>query len=352
MKLRTSLLTAAVVLAPVLVHAQGKGALAETAYNDGKRLFDQKQYAAACTKFQASMDLDPQRSTLQALAVCREREEKWASAWQNYLELARKFSAGGDEDKARLARERAADLEKKLLYIVLVMDAPPAGLSITIDGTALDATLLGSRLPVDPGPHDVVVTATNKKPWKQRVTVGPSPVEQQVKIAALEDLPENERGAAGNAYALPGPERPPPHFWTTQRKVGAIVGGVGIGALVVGGVFGILTLSEESARRDKADAADRIRDGRPLPEDNKFTQQGWRDAAESSRRAAVTNQILGITFASAGGAFVIGGIVLIATGGHSSRAAEWKPKSRAPLFADFSVVPVATPRSVGLAGTF
>ncbi len=327
MKICSSLCALGLLFAPMAAHAQGKGALAETAYNDGKRLYDADQIAAACAKFQTSMDLDPQRSTLQALAVCREKEEKWASAWQNYLELGRQLSRGGDEEKARMARTKAGELEKRLLYVVLVMDAPPPGLSITLDGTALDASLLGSRLPVDPGAHDIVVTATNKKPWKQRVTVGPSPSEQQVKIAALEDAPAPEAGTGGS-YAMPGPLRRQHGFWTTQRVVGAVVGGVGILAIGGAAVFQIVALSEDKIAND-------FDPGTP--------------SYENHKDAARTNQTIAIPMVATGGAMLVTGIVLVAIGGHKEApAATWKPKSPSKTFADFSVTPVGT----GLVGTF
>lgn len=355
MKLRVSLAVAALTALPTFAHAQGSnGQFAETAFNEGRRLFDQGQIAAACSKFQSSLDLEFQRSTLQALAICREKEEKWASAWQNYLELGRRFGQAGEEDKARLARQKASELEKKLLYVVLVMDPPiPAGVEITLDGTKLDAALLGTRLPVDPGHHDVVVTAKGKKTWKQGITVGPSPAEQQVKIAKLEDAPASEQSPA-SSYQLPGPMRTAPGFWTTQRTVGAIVGGAGILALGGAAVFQIVALSEDSKRKEGESAANTA--GEP-----QLGQEGCRigvntnlckerAAAKTREDAAGTNQTVAIVLASAGGAMIITGVVLIATGGHKSSSATWKPKS--PLLADFSLTPTATPRSFGLAGTF
>lgn len=357
MKLRSSLCAFGLLLAPTLAHAQGKGALAETAYNDGRDLYAAGQVAAACAKFQSSMDLDPQRSTLQALAVCREKEEKWASAWQNYLELGRQFSRSGDEEKAQMARGKAGELEKKLLYVVLVMDAPPPGLSITLDGTTLDASLLGSRLPVDPGAHDIVVTATNKKPWKQRVTVGPSPSEQQVKIAALEDAPASEGGGAGN-YAMPGPMQRQHGFWTTQRAIGAAVGGAGVLAMGGAAVFQVVALSSAN-QRDKItvdsnepnfNTTEDCKQGAPVKQN---TGCPTRASRESHDAAANKNQIAAIVLVSAGGAMVITGVVLLVTGGHKETAtATWKPKAPPKALADFSMTPVAGPQSVGLVGTF
>jgi len=350
------MVAAALCLLPALAHAQGGSTFADAAFKEGRRLFDAHQYGAACAKFQTSYDMDPQRNTLQALAICREKEEKWASAWDRYLELARQASRAGEEDKARLARDKASDLEKKLLYVVLVMDQPPTGLDITVDGTKLDASLLGTKLPVDPGPHDVVVTAPGKKPWKQRITVGPSPVEQQVKIAKLEDAPASEQNNGGAQYQLPGPMRPAPSFWTTQRTVGAIVGGAGILSLGGGAVLQILALSEVSKGKTAAGQADAagepgLKSGDPCVE-LKGGPCPFRASERSRRDAAATNQNIAIVLASAGGAMVVTGIVLIATGGHHGTTATWKPKSSSPLLADFSLSPVAGPTSFGLTGTF
>ncbi|RYZ64119.1 MAG: hypothetical protein EOP08_09635 [Proteobacteria bacterium] len=352
------MVAAALCLLPALAHAQGGSTFADAAFKEGRRLFDAHQYGAACAKFQTSYDMDPQRNTLQALAICREKEEKWASAWDRYLELARQASRAGEEDKARLARDKASDLEKKLLYVVLVMDQPPTGLDITVDGTKLDASLLGTKLPVDPGPHDVVVTAPGKKPWKQRITVGPSPVEQQVKIAKLEDAPASEQNNGGAQYQLPGPMRPAPSFWTTQRTVGAIVAGAGILSLGGGAVFQIVALSESSKGKDAGREADRLGEPSLGGGDSKCVEGGDtsdcpnRVSQKSRKDAAANNQTVAIVLASTGGAMVVTGIVLIATGGHHGTTATWKPKSSSPLLADFSLSPVAAPTSFGLTGTF
>lgn len=358
MKVRVSIATGALLLASTLdaatAHAQtDNGKYAETTFNEGRTYFENGNTPAACAKFQKSLELEFQRSTLQALSICREKEEKWASAWNNYLELARRFSQNGEEDKARLARNKASELEKKLLYIVLVMDEPPPGLDITVDGTKLDASLLGTRLPVDPGQHEVVVTAKKKKPWKQKVNVGPSPVEQQVKIAKLEDDP-NAEAASSASYQLPGPMRQAPGFWTTQRIIGAAVGGAGILALGGGAVFQIIALSEDSKRIDFEKNAAAAGTGGTFPGANgqPVSQAEWLKSAESRKDAAKTNQLAAIVLASAGGAMVITGIVLIATGGaHTSSTGFYKPKSKG-LLADFSFTPSVTPRALGLVGTF
>lgn len=347
-----------VALAPTFAQAQSGSSFAAAAFDEGRRLFGEGQIAAACKKFQASLDLDPQRNTLQALAVCREKEEKWASAWDKYIELAQQASKAGEEDKARLARTKATELEKKLLYVVLVMDQPPADVAMSLDGTKVDASLLGTKLPVDPGPHDVLVTAPGKKPWKQRITVGPSPVEQQVKIAKLEDAPASEQSGSSTQYQLPGPMRPAPSFFTTQRTIGVIVGGAGLLALGGGAVFQIVALSEASKGKDLGRDADALKeplftDGNPRCVEGGNTELCGNRAAQKTRKdAASDNQTIAIVLASTGGAMVITGIVLIATGGHHSASAAWKPKSTAPLLADFSLSPVASPTSFGFTGTF
>ncbi len=359
MKVRVSIATSALLLAPtfatVAAYAQSdNGKYAETAFNEGRSYFENGNTAAACAKFQKSLDLDFQRTTLQALSVCREKEEKWASAWNNYLELARRFSQAGDEDKARLARSKASELEKKLLYIVLVMDAPPPGLDITVDGTKLDASLLGTRLPVDPGQHEVVVTAKKKKPWKQMVSVGPSPVEQQVKIAPLEDDPNADAAASSAQYQMPGPMRAAPGFWTTQRIIGASVGGAGIVALGGAAVFQIIALSEDSKRIDFENNATLARSQGGVFNNAKgepISEAAWTKSADSRRDAAKNNQIGAIVLASAGGAMVITGIVLVVTGGSHRGATAFKPASKG-LFADFSLTPTLSSRGLGALGTF
>ena len=56
-------------------------AQADDEFNEGKRLMDAGDTAAACAKFAHSQELDPKLGRLLNLAFCHEQQGKTASAW-------------------------------------------------------------------------------------------------------------------------------------------------------------------------------------------------------------------------------------------------------------------------------
>src|SRR4051794_15794728 len=63
-------------------------AAAEVLFSDGKRLVQERNFAAACPKFEESQKLDPGLGTLYRLADCYEHVGRTASAWAAFLEVA------------------------------------------------------------------------------------------------------------------------------------------------------------------------------------------------------------------------------------------------------------------------
>src|SRR3954452_15674728 len=80
-------------------------AIAEQLFLDGKKLMAEGQYEQACTKLQASRDLDRTATgTLFTLALCHELTNRPASAWAEFRQVVAE-SAGRRDDRVALARE-------------------------------------------------------------------------------------------------------------------------------------------------------------------------------------------------------------------------------------------------------
>lgn len=80
-------------------------AAAEVLFRAALAAQDKGDWATACSKFNASMDLDPAVSTLINIAKCHEHEGKLAVAWED---LNRALVLNGETAGA----QRKADLEK------------------------------------------------------------------------------------------------------------------------------------------------------------------------------------------------------------------------------------------------
>jgi hypothetical protein len=231
--------TFSILALPQAARAAGSdSAIAEDLFADAKRLLDAGDTAHACPKFAESLRLDPTLGTRLNLAHCYEVAGKTASAWGEYKEVVRQASASGDTTRANVAQEHVTTIESKLSRVTLRV-ASPEGVAFELDGNSLQAAVVGTALPIDPGDHVIEATEAGKKPFKSTFHVDDQS-SSIVDIPALEDAP---------VVAPPPPPsgdttRPDEHTGSNaKRTAGYIVGGAGVVALGVGVFFGIKTLS-------------------------------------------------------------------------------------------------------------
>lgn len=212
---------------------------AQTLFDDAKQLVAAGKFAEACPKFAVSFKLDPKPGTAVNLANCLEKNGQLASAWVRYLEAASLAQRAGQAEREQYAKEHAAALEPSLSRLSIA--APPLrGLEVLDNGAPVDPAVLGTAVPVDPGKHLIEARAPGKKAWSKTVELAAGARKLAVAIPLLEDDPDAVRA---------GPEGPP--FWTTQRAVGAAVGGVGVIGVAVGAALGAAALSKMSQAKSQ-----------------------------------------------------------------------------------------------------
>lgn len=256
-----SVLVASMGLAP-RVHAQDLAA-AEALFREGKALLDGGQYDVACRKLAESQRLDPSSGTLINLAVCHEKQGKTATAWAEYLAAGRLAQTQGKPERVEEAKRKAAELEPRLSYLTIRVTGEVAGIEIRRDAAVLEASGIGSKIPVDPGKHVIAVSAPGYEGVSLEVTIGTAGDAQTLVI------PELRKAAEGVAPAPPPPgvapagaagkpgEGPPPvassaEASQAEAKGGGntlawIIGGAGVAVAATGGVFGAMALSAYSS---------------------------------------------------------------------------------------------------------
>jgi hypothetical protein len=223
-------------------------ALAEALFREGKRLVSSGSIPEACAKFAESQRLDPRTGTLLYLATCHEQQGKTASAWAEYNEVAEQSSHQKQSDRAALARGRLVALEPKLSR--LVVKAPATrGVSITLDGHALNPAALGTPLPVDPGTHTIAAAAPGKKAWTVGVEIAPGSSTSEVGVPPLDDeaAPVVTPAPAPAQQSTPHADDAPTTDGSSARTIGMVVGGAGVVALGIGSYFGLHAAAQ---RRD------------------------------------------------------------------------------------------------------
>lgn len=236
--------------------------IAEGLFRQARELSKAGRDAEACPKFEESQRLEPKLGTLLNLALCHEAVGRIATAWTELRAAAAQAGREGQKDRESFARDRAASLEKKLPYLVLVgAGATPAGLTLTLDLQPIGASVLGAPIPIDPGEHVVVASAPGRASWTGTVVIPAGPGETRFSVpelapAAPPPVPSPAAPAAPAAPVsapapTPAPALAPAPKTEPERPPGAdlfLRGGliVGSAGMLVGIGAGLATLSEAS----------------------------------------------------------------------------------------------------------
>ncbi len=227
-------------------------AAAETLFNEALQLLDAGEAAQACPKLEESQRLDPGVGTLLYLADCYRQTGRTASAWATFREAAYSAKENGDERQA-VAEELAEGLKPKLSYLQIQLQASDdLQVEVKQDGRTLGAALLGTPLPVDPGPHELSASAPGYAPWQQVVTIATDPGTLEVTIPVLRKLPPSPEPAPEPRPAPP-PAAPAARGAdleardTQSRLLPYSLLGVGAVGLIGGGVFAALAKSSNAS---------------------------------------------------------------------------------------------------------
>lgn len=318
----------------------GDESAAETFFQEGLAAMKRNDYAVACEAFAQSNKADPSPGTQINLAVCFEKQKKWASAWTWYRSAVGLAQQRGQAEREKLAEDAAARLKPQIHYIVVSVKEPLTDLVVKRDGVEVTIALAGKEvpLPIDPGEHTIEVSARGKKPWSKVIQVADNASTDRVDVPKLEDAPiDAQPGPTGGAHT----EYRPPVIVTNdgsgQRTVGIVVAGTGVLAgLAAAGVF-VLAKGEESDR-------DKFRKQASDPATTPDQAIQLNKSADSHGKAAENNQLISIILAGSGVVLVGVGAVLYFTAPRSSE----KPAAKTRL------LPLAGPgfAGLGLGGTF
>jgi hypothetical protein len=202
---------------------------ADVLFRQGRAAADVGDYPHACIAFTESLRLDPAAGTVLNLADCEEHMGRLASAWTHFLRVASVLP--GTDERRDVGRERAATLASRVpwLAITLAADAP-GDARVFCDDVEVDRGRLATPLPLDPGPHTVLVVAPGHE---SRITA----------VLAVERETVHVTASAG---ATTPQEAPPPAAPAHHHAAAWIVGAAGIASLGVGTYFGARALAERS----------------------------------------------------------------------------------------------------------
>jgi len=236
--------------------------VAEALFRDGTQLLDAGRLAEACPKFAESLHADPALGTLLFLATCHERQGRTASAWSEFSSAAEWAQRTGRNDRLVFAQKHRAALEGKL-STVIIRAAITAGIEVRVDEGALVVTApMATPLPLDPGEHWIEARAPGHYAWRTRVTVPADHAALTVDVPPLIPSPVAIGPADRPAASAESKNEPSEPSLESKKEPPEPTSGVSISpvltwsaaglagaGLVVGSLFGALTLNARDAAR-------------------------------------------------------------------------------------------------------
>src|SRR5262249_38738523 len=135
--------------AAILAHAAAAAAqptaadkaLAESLFQESKRLMKDGKAAEACPKLVESYRIVPKLGTLLNLATCHEEVGKTASAWAEFTEAISLATKSKETARVQYARDHVQDLEKRLSHLLIEAPSAEKDLEVKLDGKVIGAAV-------------------------------------------------------------------------------------------------------------------------------------------------------------------------------------------------------------------
>jgi hypothetical protein len=216
--------------------------MAQSLFEDGRRLMAAGEFASACPKLAESQALDPSGGTLLNLALCHEKQGRLATAWSDFKEALSVARRDNRADRFEVAREHLAALEPKVPMLTIRVASAKPEQQVLLDGAPLRPAAWGTPIAIDPGPHRLEASATGHATWS-------APVEMTVAEHKVVMIPElTAETALGPTQPLATDAAPTqaPAEGGGSNALGWVVLGTGVVALGVGSYFGVTALSTQS----------------------------------------------------------------------------------------------------------
>jgi hypothetical protein len=223
---------------------------AQRLFDDAVELASSGNFAAACLKLEKSLSLHDGLGTSYHLAGCWQKIGRTASAYSLFERVANRAREAGQNERETVARSRMEALLPKLSRLRIDLPSPVAPrTAIQRDGEQVPEDDWGIPVAVDPGLHEIRVTAAGKEPWSKKVSVTEPSAIIAVQVPELVDARKSE---APKVVAAAAPKRVRKERRTTpaaeeprggpSRTVAIVIGGIGAAALAGGLLEGALYL--------------------------------------------------------------------------------------------------------------
>jgi hypothetical protein len=248
-------------------------ALAQSLFEDGRRLMDAGRFAEACPRFADSERLDPGGGTVLNLALCYEKLGKLTLAYGTYGDaLSRAISEHRGEREA-FAREHLGLVAARMPKLTLRVSEATPGLEVRVDGAVVPPSAWGAATPVDPGLRSVEATAPGYARYWALVTIGEGEARELAVVLTRE-----------HADVTPAPAPPaPPRVELRRSPAFYVTGALSLAAVAASVVTGIVAWSAHESVASKCEtAAGYCRDPSGIDDASRARTMAWLSTAALS----------------------------------------------------------------------
>jgi hypothetical protein len=169
---------------------------AQELYDQGRALVAAGKTAEGCDAFEQSQQLEPLATTLIALATCRERLGRLATARKLFLQAEQQTRSASDRVTAQLhqlAGDKVAELESRVSKLTIHVPEQNRldGLEIVRGSDRVDAAIWNRESPIDGGTYTITARAPGTPSWSVTVTVASESDFKTVEIPLLDKAPRD-----------------------------------------------------------------------------------------------------------------------------------------------------------------
>jgi hypothetical protein len=226
-------------------HAAAQEAAADALFDSARTAMAHRDFDRACEQFRASDKLDPAAGTELNLADCEEKRGRLASAWELFRMVEEKLNPS--DERVTVAHARAQALQARVPKLTLQLaQGMPTSSTVRDGGVELGSATFGISLPVDPGAHELVVSAPGfeSRSFHVQLAEGESRALVVSPGAAVGTSPAP---AAASPALAPESRAAATSTGSSSRTVGFVLAGVGVAALGTATITGLLVQSKKSA---------------------------------------------------------------------------------------------------------
>ena len=230
--------------------------LAQSLFDEGRALMEQKRYAEACPKLAESQRLDPGGGTLLNLAICHEQEGRLATAFMELNAAVAQARKDNRQDRIDTANAHLASIDGRIPRLTIKVAQEEPGLEVFLDGTLVRKPAWNVATIVDPGPHVVDARAPNQRaPFRMTIELAEGEHRAVEVVLSKRAARPDDSWTADDARTLPPPGDPRPERRNPVHTVAVVTG---IGGFVLGGIGAIGWALSTVERGDECNEARRF----------------------------------------------------------------------------------------------